>query len=1345
MIPKKTSSLIFYVNGQKIVDENVNPEWTLLTYLRNKLRLTGSKLGCGEGGCGACTVMLSRFDRDTKKIVNFAVNACLTPICSVHGSAVITVEGIGNVANGLHPVQERIAKSHGSQCGFCTPGIVMSMYTLMRNNSLPSMHEVEVAFQGNLCRCTGYRPILEGYKTLTKEGAAGGCCGKLQNGGCCMQNGTKENGTCTNGGDAEEEYGLFNPNTFKKYDPSTEFIFPPELQLTSDYDDQYLVFNGERVTWYRPTSLGQLLELKAKYPYAKIVVGNTEIGVEVKFKNCLYPVIIQPTRVPELVDVKLESKGVRFGSAVTLSDMETVLREQIATQPEYKTRVFSAIVEMLRWFAGKQIRNVAAIGGNIMTGSPISDLNPLFMAAGCELELKSKDDHRVVTMDDTFFTGYRKNICKSEEILQSILIPYLKEDEYFWGFKQAKRRDDDIAIVNAGMFVRFEVETNTIQKISLAFGGMAPTTVMARTTQSSLVKRQWNQHIVQEAAKTLIEDLPLDPSAPGGMIEFRRSLTLSFFFKFYMIVQEKLNQRLSYVKPLPSNFKSAIQVYHRGVPKSSQISQIVPSGQPDHDLVGKPIPHMSGMKQATGEAIYVDDMPKFENELYLALVFSSRAHAKLISVDATEALQQEGVVDFISAKDIPKERNKMGAIIHDEEIFASKTVTCIGQPIGAILAHDQATAQRASKMVKAEYQDIKPLIITIQDAIKHNSFYQDWIRNIKNGNIEKGFSESDHILEGDMHLGGQEHFYLETQATIALPKLEDGETEIFCSTQNPTEIQLLTAEALGVPANRIVVRTKRMGGGFGGKETRSMMLAIPVALAANKLKRPVRCMFDRDEDMGCSGTRHPFFCRFKVGVKNDGRVMALKMTLYNNGGNSLDLSCSVMERALFSADNAYNIPNVDFTGYVCKTNLPSNTAFRGFGGPQGMMFTENVFDQIADKLNIDPIQLREINMYKEGDETHYNQPLEYCTIPRCWSECKANSEFAKRRQEVDAFNAENRWKKRGISLIPTKFGIAFTALFLNQAGALVMVYRDGSVLISHGGTEMGQGLHTKMIQVASRAMRISSDKIHIMETSTDKVPNTSPTAASAGSDLNGMAVLNACNQIMERLEPYITAKPKGRWEDWVTAAYFDRVGLSVAGFYKTPGIGFDFKAKLGKPFNYFCFGAACAEVEIDCLTGDHEVRRCDIVMDVGESINPAIDIGQIEGGYMQGYGLYTLEELRYSPQGHLLTKGPGMYKLPGFGDIPEEFNVSLLRGAPNAKAVFSSKAVGEPPLFLAAAAFYGIKDAIKSARKEQSITGPFRLDSPATAERIRMACIDQFTEKFPTPASNTFKPWSVTV
>ncbi|XP_071527934.1 xanthine dehydrogenase/oxidase [Panulirus ornatus] len=1069
-------------------------------------------------------------------------------------------------------------------------------------------------------------------------------------------------------------------------------------------------------------------------------------GVEVKFKNQVYPVLINPTNVEELTSVQIRESGVAFGASVTLSTLEDVLWNQVNTQPVHRTRVFSAILEMLRWFAGKQIRNAAAIGGNIMTSSPISDLNPLLMAAGATLTLCSAaGGEREVVMDQNFFTGYRRNIVRPEEILLTVHVPYTQEDEYFLGYKQARRRDDDIAIVNAGLKVRIQPGSNIVTRLKLAFGGMAPTTVMALNTMEKLVGLPWDASLLESGTSFILQDLPVSPSAPGGMVEYRRALTVSFFFKFYLSVRGWLSESLPHqVPPLTQEEQRAIQPYHHTAPSSTQIFQKVPPGQSSVDPIGRPMAHTSSLKQATGEAVYVDDMPTFQNELYAALVLSSHAHAKILNIDESEALKLEGVKGFFCARDLPVERNKTGSTILDEEVFVSEKVTCVGQLLGLVVARDQATAQRAAKLVKIQYQDIKPLIITLQDAINEKSWWEPI--TIHRGDPDASLETSAHVMEGEMHMGGQEHFYLETNAHLAVPKGEDGEIELFSSSQNPMKTQELVAKALGVSINKVVCRVKRMGGGFGGKETRTTIVSVPICVAASVLRCPVRIMLDRDEDMVMTGGRHPFLCRWKIGFTEQGVLNAVKMDLYANGGCTIDLSGAVVQRAMFSMDNAYKFENVHVTGYACKTNLPSNTAFRGFGGPQGMMFIEDIMSRVATFLKMDPILVRERNMYQTGDLTHFNQLLERCTIRRCWEEVITQADYHARATAVKQFNQKNKYRKRGISVIPVKFGISFTFLPLNQAGALVHIYTDGSVLLTHGGTEMGQGLHTKMIQVASRTLKIPTDQIHIAETSTDKVPNASPTAASASSDLNGMAVLNACNKIMARLEPYIMQKPKGTWTEWVRAAYFDRVSLSATGFYKTPDIGnYDFERNEGRPFSYFTYGAAVSEVEVDCLTGDHSVLRTDIVMDLGDSLNPAVDIGQVEGAFMQGLGLFTLEELRYTPEGVLLTRGPGAYKIPGFQDIPKEFNVSLLRGAPNPRAVFSSKAVGEPPLFLSSSVFYAIKEAVAAARTDQGLETLLRFDSPATAECIRMACHDFLTEKIEKATPGTFKPWSVTV
>uniref|UniRef100_A0A1Y1M1D6 Xanthine dehydrogenase n=1 Tax=Photinus pyralis TaxID=7054 RepID=A0A1Y1M1D6_PHOPY len=1335
MMVKYETTLIFFVNGKKVVEQNVNPEWTLLYYLRNKLRLCGTKLGCAEGGCGACTVMVSKYDRKQNKLIHLAVNACLAPVCAMHGLAVTTVEGIGSTKTKLHPVQERIAKSHGSQCGFCTPGIVMSMYSLLRSLPKPTMKDLEIAFQGNLCRCTGYRAIIEGYKTFAEDWEL-------------MQNSTMTNGTCsmgdkccklTNGvnGTHNDPESLFDPNEFAPYDATQEPIFPPELKMYDTFDRQNLIFTQQGVSWYRPTELRELLELKLKHRDAKIIVGNTEVGVEVKFKHCRYSVFIQPILIEEMVKINTLDSGLYVGASVTLDDMDAALKSEIKLQPEYKTRVFQAITDMLNWFAGKQIRNVAAVGGNIMTGSPISDLNPIFLASKIELELRSKERGiRRIRMDDTFFTGYRKNSVESDEVLVGIIIPYTQENQHFCAYKQARRREDDIAIVNCAINVTIEPKSLAIEDISFGFGGMAPITVTAPKTSRALIGHPWNESTLEMAYEYLLQDLPLSPSAPGGMIQYRRSLTLSFFFRAFLSISKQLQRQIS------ARDRSGIEGFHSDIPKSSQFFEVVNSTK-KYDTVGKPIQHKSGFKQATGEAVYLDDIPTYSNELYLALVTSTRSHANIISIDPSEALRTEGVHAFFSAKDLSSHCNRFGPIIHDEEIFASKTVTCNGQIVGALVAIDQVTAQRAARMVQIKYEELESVIVTIEDAIKYKSFFNAIPKKMERGNVEEAFAKAPHILEGECRMGGQEHFYFETHCTLAVPKEED-EIEIFSSCQHPSELSQLISHTLEVPQSKVITKVKRMGGGFGGKESRFLLVGLPVALAANRLKRPVRCMLDRDEDMLISGTRHPFLIKYKTAFDDSGKIIAAEAVIYNNGGNTTDLSEAILERAMFHFENGYKIPNCRVLGYVCKTNLASNTAFRGFGGPQGMFAAENMIHDIAEYLKRDVLEVSQMNLYQEGDITHYNQRIDYCNLTRCWSECLESSNFHQRRIEVKKYNRENRWKKRGISVVPTKFGISFTVITLNQSGALVHIYKDGSVLLTHGGTEMGQGLHTKMIQIASRVLGVSHEKIHISETATDKVPNTSATAASSGSDLNGMAVMNACNAIKERLEPIKKANPKGTWEEWILAAYVSRISLSSTGFYKTPDIGYDMETNSGMAFNYFTFGTACSEVEIDCLTGDHKVLRTDIVMDLGESLNPAIDIGQIEGGFMQGYGLFTLEEMVYSPKGVMFTRGPGAYKIPGFADIPQEFNVSLLKGAPNPRAVYSSKAVGEPPLFLASSVYFAIREAIKDARRDAGLSATnFKFTAPATSAKIRMACEDNLTSKLSEPKPGSFIPWNV--
>lgn len=524
-----------------------------------------------------------------------------------------------------------------------------------------------------------------------------------------------------------------------------------------------------------------------------------------------------------------------------------------------------------------------------------------------------------------------------------------------------------------------------------------------------------------------------------------------------------------------------------------------------------------------------------------------------------------------------------------------------------------------------------------------------------------------------------------------------------------------------------------MGGGFGGKETRSIQLAAICATAARKTRRPVRCMLNRDEDIMTSGQRHPFLAKWKVAINRDGMLQALDADVFCNGGWSQDLSGAVCDRALTHIDGVYRIPNVHVRGRVARTNTVSNTAFRGFGGPQGMFFAETYMSEIADHIGMPVEKLREVNMYRPGDITHFNQELKDWFVPLMYKQVQEEADYQKRREEVDEYNKNHKWKKRGLALIPTKFGISFTAIFLNQAGALVHIYHDGSVLLAHGGTEMGQGLHTKMIMIAAEALKVPQKDVFISETATNTVANTSSTAASASSDLNGYAIWNACAQLNERLAPYREKLgASASMSELARAAYFDRVNLSAQGHYKTPDIGYVWGANTGQMYFYFTQGVTAAEVEVDTLTGDWTCRRADIKMDVGRSINPAIDYGQIEGAFIQGQGLFTTEEmLWHRASGQIFTRGPGTYKIPGFRDIPQEFNVSLLKDVEweNLRTIQRSRGVGEPPLFMGSSVFFAIRDALKAARKEFGEAEVLHLHSPATVERIRMACADPIIKR----------------
>jgi len=752
--------------------------------------------------------------------------------------------------------------------------------------------------------------------------------------------------------------------------------------------------------------------------------------------------------------------------------------------------------------------------------------------------------------------------------------------------------------------------------------------------------------------------------------------------------------------------------------------------------VGRSTKHESADKHVSGEALYIDDRPEPRGQLHAAVGQSSIAYGNIKSIDLSAVKEAEGVVAVITVDNVPGHTD-IGPVFPGDPILTLGKVEYVGQPIFAVAATTHDLAQRAVKLAKIDYE-VLDAVLTVKDALAKQNFVRPPF-TMKRGDSDLAIVNAEHQLSGEISVGGQEHFYLEGQVSSAEPT-EDGGMTVFSSSQHPSEVQKLVAEVLDIPLNKVIVDTRRMGGGFGGKETQAAPWACIAALLANESKRPVKMKLNRSDDMCMTGKRHPFENNYTVGFDANGQIKGINITVNGNCGYSPDLSDAIVDRAMFHSDNAYFLDQATVTGNRCKLNTVSHTAYRGFGGPQGMMTIEMVMDDIARHLGKDPLEIRKINLYGKGErnETHYHQTVEHNKMAELITSLEESSDYQARRKSIHQFNRENTILKKGIALTPVKFGISFTVQHLNQAGALVHVYTDGTIHLNHGGTEMGQGLFTKVAQIVAEEFQVDVDTVGVSATRTDKVPNTSPTAASSGTDLNGKAAQAAAKTIKARLITFACEQYQVHeseisfaenqvhigeqtlsFAELVQQAYMARVSLSATGFYKTPKIHFDRATGKGRPFFYFSTGAAVSEVIIDTLTGEYKLLRTDILHDVGHSLNPAIDKGQIEGAFIQGMGWLTTEELVWNEQGRLLSNNPATYKIPAISDAPVDFRVSLVPDDPNREqTIYNSKAVGEPPFMLGISVWSALKDAIASVGNYQQ--SPV-LDTPSTPERVLWA------------------------
>ena len=1293
----QTRPVRFVHRGQVVSIDGVAPTRTVLEWLREDAHCLGTKEGCAEGDCGACSVLVAELADEQTSAADCAsfkvgplqvraINSCLRFLPTLDGKALITVEDLRGLCTSahLHPAQQALVDCHGSQCGFCTPGFAVTLAALYErhqaSNTRPKPEEISEQLAGNLCRCTGYRPIVEAGQHM---------------------------------------FDL----PVQRLQLST--VIEPLRQLRADPPLRYAAPNpayGGRIDRMAvPRTLDQLMQCRQDLPQARLYAGATDVALWVQKQFRDVKDLIYLGDVAELRTIEAVNGLLRIGAAVPLEAAWAAL----ATH-------WPSVAEMAQRFAGPAVRQAGTLGGNIANGSPIGDAAPVLMALDAQVELLGPAGTRSCALDG-FYLDYMKSQLQPDEVLKALKVPLHQKATglQLKAYKVSKRFDSDISAVSAGMAI--QVSQGRVAQIRLAFGGMAAVVKRATQTEQALLGQPWTQETVQAALDHLSQDFtPL--SDMRATAAYRLQAAQALLQRFWRETSGTAVAAAAVAPVTLSDFKpTEVQGKHSN--PSTPIASL-----------HQPWPHESATLHVQGAAPYTDDVPERAGTLHMALVWSPVAHGTLGPMPKESWKQFPGVVEVFTADDIPGE-NDCGPIIHDDPIWAATTVQYVGQPVAAVVATSRALARQAAARARASLTiSAMPALLDPRQAHAQQHYVAPplhRVRESKPGALQAAMAAAPHRHRGSFSLGGQEQFYLEGQIAYAVP-LEDAGMQVFSSTQHPSEMQTVVARALGVAAHRIQVECRRMGGGFGGKESQSALFAASAAIAAQRLSRPVKLRPDRDDDFMITGRRHPFEFDYEVGFDDDGHVLAVDITMIANAGYSTDLSVPVMTRALCHFDNAYWLPEVAIHGYLAKTHTQSNTAFRGFGGPQGALAIEIILDDIARLLNKDALSVRQVNFYGQHDRntTPYGQTVTDNVIEPLTQALVKDSQYWQRRQEVDTFNVNSPVLKKGLALTPVKFGISFNLPHLNQAGALVHVYADGSVLVNHGGTEMGQGLNTKVAQVVAHELGLPLSAVRCTPTDTSKVANTSATAASTGSDLNGKAAQDAARQIRSRLaevflehfslqttpvefEGGLVSAGHHRlsFEALVALAYRGRVQLWSDGYYATPGLHWDAKTLTGHPFYYFAYGAAVSEVVVDTHTGEARVLRADLLHDVGHSLNPAIDIGQIEGGFVQGMGWLTTEELVWHPSsGALMTHAPSTYKIPTAHDVPDVLNVALFENENREDAIHRSKAVGEPPLLLAFSVFLALRDAVASARSSAGARRCLpQLSAPATAQSVLRA------------------------
>jgi len=1349
------STLNFFVNGLPVSITNPDPTVFLVEYLRDVLQLKGTKIGCGEGGCGACTVVLSWQDQKTGGTVYESVNSCLRPLCAMDGLNVITAEGIGSRLKGYHPVQSALAKANGSQCGFCSVGWTMQAYKMLEDNPKPLGWQVDNSFDGNLCRCTGIFPILNAYKTFSPDvpkPLSGGCCGG--SGGC----GTAKEGSCaptSSSSPLAAAGGCGGPAA-----PEAPPVVPPPMPLPEPLKRWVRVpkhFRSVRpslfgasppsaapsVEWFSPTTLADLVALQAQFRTAepgtvKYVCGNTAYGVEKYYNSPQYPtaytVFIDVTQVPDLTAVTVAPSGLTVGGSITLAQLIDLCAQQDPMSPTYTndpttetvttaTSSYSALARHLLLVATRQVRAVGSWAGNLMLASHYhdfpSDVALVLMSLGCTVQVIQSGSAMTIPIEQVYAAAV---LNKPTTLVVSMTIPNLQgvtaatPGPYIIDtFKTMLRHQNSHALCNAAFTLTLGAG-GVVSEARIFFGGVSQQLFRATRTEAAIVGNTLNQAALTVAQSALTQDITnIGPSTYYGTTDaYRRQLAAAMLYKLFVRSQASGS--------VPAPLASAGLRYVR--PLSSESSTY--TSDPSEAPVSDPIMKLGALKQVSGEAQYTFDEKQDRDGLYGALAITQVSAGVITEIDTSAAAAMPGVFRVLTVADIPAGgKNDIGAVPGQEKMFLSvgDNIVCIGQSVALVLADTFEHALAASRaVVITASAPAAPPIFTIQQAIASGSLYPNGTpgrlvppQGIVKGDVDAALKASATVVSGTVTVGAQKHFYMEVQNAVA--RLQEDDTLVVgASTQSPGLCQMIAGNITGLVSNQINIVTRRVGGGYGGKGSRMAPVVAASSLAAYVTGRQVHVQLERCQDFVMTGGREDLYAEYEVGVNEAGLIQGMKVTWYTNGGAFMDNAYGDLDMLMFWADTVYFFPTYLVQGFVCKTNLPATTSVRAPGVPQSIFVMETIMDQLAQTLKMDTNALRAANFLAVGETTTYGQPIDYLSLPTVWQQTLDQSEYTEVKATVDAFNAANRWRKRGISIMPVKYGIAWGGY---NAEAIIRIYAaDGTVQVSTSGCEIGQGLYTKVAQAVAYKLGIDLSLITVVPTKSDSTPANSGTGGSGTSEASVQAALNACDVINTRLAPVKAANPKATWPQLVSAASSMAIDLLAEGWFSPTS------TPTGNVFQYFVYAAATSVVEIDVLTGELEILSTEMVYDCGESLNPLIDVGQIEGAYVMGLGLFLTEDVAFDgTTGELLSVGTFEYKPPYSLDIPQTMNVTLLPDCPNPIGILSSKATGEPPLSLAASVHLAIKYAVRAARADAGSTDDFYLPAPATPCEIATSCL----------------------